>query len=272
MYIKRLYLQLITKYFPSAEFVKPTGDGLLLIFPYTEKTLHGVAAKIISACFQCLNDFPKICEADPMINFDPPQRVGFGISRGPACRLSSGKDILDFSGHLLNLASRLMDLARPTGILIDGHFLKEVIPPDLQDKFETQDIYIRSVAEDTPRPVFYSKEHVQLPNSALSPIKSPVWKVETAHMTRKRLGAMPGNCSLKLKSTPISEDKVNVVLVYPNRRLPGSTLRQKYKEFSYVVDGNMPLVRMGAENLEEFMKGKKLKLDEEFQIEVQYVV
>src|SRR5207244_3281826 len=98
----------------------------LLVFPYTEDSLHSVALDVISGCFSCLNEFGTICEADPMINFETPQRVGFGITRGPACCLFSGKDVLDYSGHLLNLASRLMDLARPSGILVDGNFLKQV--------------------------------------------------------------------------------------------------------------------------------------------------
>jgi len=34
MFIKRFYVQLLTKYFPEAAFVKPTGDGMLMTFPY----------------------------------------------------------------------------------------------------------------------------------------------------------------------------------------------------------------------------------------------
>lgn len=271
MYIKRLYIQLITKYFPTAEFVKPTGDGLLLIFPYTEKTLREVAERVISACFKCLNDFPNICQGDPMINFETPERVGFGLSRGPACRLSSGKDILDYSGHLLNLASRLMDFARPAGILIDGLFLREIIPAEFEPRFDSKDIFIRSIAEDVPRQVFYSKEHVQLPTSAFSPIKSPVWKVEKVGLTRKTLAGMPGTCSVVLKSTPASPDKINVVLVYPNQKLPGRVLRQRFTEFEYLLDGNQPVVRITSKTLNDFFKSK-VKMNEKFEIEVQYTV
>lgn len=32
MFIKRFYLQLINEYFKTANFVKPTGDGLLMTF------------------------------------------------------------------------------------------------------------------------------------------------------------------------------------------------------------------------------------------------
>src|SRR5882724_5082780 len=128
MFIKRFYLQLINKYFMTANFVKATGDGLLMTFPYSETDLPEVSETVITSCLSCLKDFPNICSNDPMINFTIPQEIGFGIARGTACCLYSGDEILDYSGHLLNLASRLNDLARPNGIVIDGAFLQSMIP------------------------------------------------------------------------------------------------------------------------------------------------
>src|SRR5881396_1621789 len=61
MFIKRFYLQLINKYFKDANFVKPTGDGLLMTFPYSEQDLLKVSEKVIRACLACLNDFPTLC-------------------------------------------------------------------------------------------------------------------------------------------------------------------------------------------------------------------
>jgi len=95
MFIKRFYLQLINEYFKTANFVKPTGDGLLMTFQYTEANLISVSETVINACVTCLAEFPTICKNDPMINFDTPQAIGFGIARGTACCLYSGKDILD---------------------------------------------------------------------------------------------------------------------------------------------------------------------------------
>jgi len=271
MYIKRLYLQLLTKYFPTAKFAKPTGDGLLLIFPYTEDSLQVVAKQVIGACFKCLRDFPTICEADPMINFQPPQRVGFGISRGPACCLFSGRDILDYSGHLLNLASRLKDLARPSGILIDGHFLKQVIPQNLRDRFDQTDIYIRSLAEETATSVFFSKEHVQLPESAKTPIKSPNWKTLTATITRKALGTMSGTYSLNFKHRQVSKEKIGVTLVYPSRKLEGYTTMQDYGAFKYERVGTTSWIRFDAKALAAFLKERAVKLNEAITVKIQYV-
>ena len=68
MFIKRFYLQLMDEYFSEARFYKPTGDGLLITFPYDDKTLSSVAEKLIDACMRCLIGFPNICEGDRMIN------------------------------------------------------------------------------------------------------------------------------------------------------------------------------------------------------------
>src|SRR6185369_4950620 len=136
-------LQLINDYFKTANFVKPTGDGLLMTFQYTETSLLNVSKTVINACISCLADFPTICKKDPMINFDTPQAIGFGVARGTACCLYSGEDILDYSGHLLNLASRLNDLARPSGIVIDGGFQHNVIPISARSLFKEQSVYVR---------------------------------------------------------------------------------------------------------------------------------
>ena len=111
MYVKRLYLELLEKYFPTASFSKPTGDGLLLIFPYDEHTLKAVCNQVVDSCLKCHAEFSQICAGDPMLNFELPGAIGFGIARGPACCLYSGKQIIDYSGHLLNLSARLNDRA-----------------------------------------------------------------------------------------------------------------------------------------------------------------
>ena len=43
-----------------------------------------------------------------------------GISRGTVCRLVSKGKTLDYSGRVVNLASRLMDDARPSGVVFDA--------------------------------------------------------------------------------------------------------------------------------------------------------
>jgi len=57
-----------------------------------------------------------------MTNFPTPDKIGIGITRGSVCCIMSGSKILDYSGRNLNLASRLMEMARPSGIVFDESF------------------------------------------------------------------------------------------------------------------------------------------------------
>ena len=105
-----------------------------------------------------------------MINLKTPENIGFGIARETACCLYSQDEIIDYSGHLLNLASRLMGLARPGGIVIDGHFFRDIIQEDFRGSFTEKDIYIRGIAEEKPHKIFYLDDYVNIPEEFLSPI------------------------------------------------------------------------------------------------------
>ena len=85
-----------------------------------------------------MDDFPTMFTDDPMINFATPTNLGFGIARGTACCLFSGKRILDYSGQLLNLAARLNDLARPKGLVIDGAYQKDGPPETPEARISTK--------------------------------------------------------------------------------------------------------------------------------------
>lgn len=230
MFIKRFYLQLINKYFKGANFVKPTGDGLLMTFPYSETDLLESAERVISSCLSCLNDFPSICENDPMINFSVPQSIGFGIARGTACCLYSRAEILDYSGHLLNLASRLNDLARPSGIVIDGGFLKSVIPVAYKELFDERHVYIRSIAEETPVGVYCLKTHVHIPEAALVPLSSEYWKTINKLFTQKQLLSLASRLRVPLEESIKSKDKIKVTIIVPG---PKKDVTDKYLVFKH---------------------------------------
>jgi class 3 adenylate cyclase len=190
MFIKRFYVRLLEEYFSSATFVKPTGDGLLLIFPYDEVSLPSVCETVTTACFRCLQDFPSICKDDPMINFDVPKSVGFGIARGTACRLFSGDQVIDYSGHLLNLASRLNDLARPSGIVIDGNFGEALVSEAHRELLSARQVYIRGIAEEVPLKVLVQTDVVSVPDGNLVPIGVDTWRSLSQELSAKDVGRM----------------------------------------------------------------------------------
>jgi class 3 adenylate cyclase len=82
-------------------------------------------------------------DVDDMINFNTPDKVGIGICRGAASNVVSHGSTIDYYGRPFNIASRLMDLARPRGIILDSKFGENLIPSTVKGKFSTAGVYLR---------------------------------------------------------------------------------------------------------------------------------
>lgn len=186
MFLKRVYGRIIDEYFAHASFFKPTGDGLLVILPYTEHNLKDVLPETVGKCIQIVNQFGSFCSGDQMINFGVPDAIGIGLSRGAACRLTSNDRTLDYSDRSLNMASRLMDFARPRGIVFDHSFGIELLPTPVQEMFEQDQVYIRSLAEDEPAPIWFTKEWTTISPVSKQPIRAADWASQVSDWTLMR--------------------------------------------------------------------------------------
>ena len=209
-FLRKVYMKLIDEYFADASYHKPTGDGLLVIVPYTEKNLKEVATNTIEDCFRVLEEFASFCADDPMIIFDVPQKIGIGLSRGSVCRLSSGDMTLDYCGRVLNLASRLVNLARPGGIVFDAKFRMRLLPERLKKKFAKSGVYIPGMAERKKMSVCYTKEHTSIPPSAKQPIKKVKWKKIEERYTLKQIKDFSPEYEKTLPSQPMDPDQIIV--------------------------------------------------------------
>jgi class 3 adenylate cyclase len=273
MFIKRFYLQLINKYFKGANFVKPTGDGLLMTFSYSEDNLLKVSEEVIGSCLSCLNDFPNICVNDPMINFPVPQAIGFGIARGTACCLYSGKETLDYSGHLLNLASRLNDLARPSGIVVDGNYLESVIPESARGMFKEQQVYVRSIAEEIPMKVLYLDSYVRISDSSLAPLVGETWKTVSKTFTIGQLAKIGQGWRQDLPTQIKSIDKVKVTIIFPKRGkgMKGLLSFIDFKDFTYIEEGAAPILRLDLEKAKKKIPDGSLAQNTKIMFKIEYV-
>ena len=271
MFIKRFYLQLINKYFKKANFVKPTGDGLLMTFPYSEQDLLKVSDEVISSCLACLGDFPTLCSNDPMINFSVPQAIGFGIARGTACCLYSGEQILDYSGHLLNLASRLNDLARPSGIVIDGNYLLSVLSEVQKAMFREQLVYLRSIAEDTPAKVLYLDKYVQIPEFALSPLSGEDWKTIIKTFTKGQFVRIADTWAEPLPSSVKSIDKLKVTIIVPRKGLKGIFRVKDLTGFTYDEEGASPQLKLNIKKAREEIAMDTIAQNAKITLRIEYV-
>jgi class 3 adenylate cyclase len=174
-YITRAYMKIIDGYFSDATFYKPTGDGLLIV-TLCEKKVEATVNKIIESCLKLVGDFANLCKGEEIIYFPTPDKIGIGIARGSACCIVSDDKILDYSGKVLNLASRLMDIARPSGIVFHSNLGFQLLSDDHKKLFEKDDrVYIRGIAEEKPTTIYYTKTLTLIPSYIKTPIREPIW-------------------------------------------------------------------------------------------------
>jgi class 3 adenylate cyclase len=171
-YIREVFIHMIDEYFPFATFFKSTGDGLLITTHFNRNNVVDMMQKTVSGALRCVRDFPTMCDNNPMITFPTPDKIGFGISRGTTCCFVSNERIIDYSGHMLNLTSRLMDLARPGGVVLDGVFGRDLLDEATRNQFEPAEAFVRGLAEETPHKIFIQSGEVVLPEYALHPLTS----------------------------------------------------------------------------------------------------
>lgn len=265
MYIKRVYARLIDEYFASASFYKPTGDGLMVIIPYSEETLAEVSTAAVRSALACLQEFPAICNNDPMINFRVPDRIGLGMARGTACRLFAGDKTLDYSGRLLNLTARLMNLARPSGVVIDGDFGLAMIPEPERIRFKEAQVYLRGIAEGTPRLVYLLDSVVKIPKENLAPFGEPVWRSAQLKKVLKNLKPLGPRLRLNLPSSPEEPGTIVVKLEHPlyrsRKAVSGHSTRYILKagvHYDYVTEAGMHQVRLNIDAILQRLKRSKV--------------
>jgi len=233
MYVKRAFLNILDGYFPYAKFFKSIGDGLLIIVPFNERILHSICNKVVRSSVECHERFNTICDDDPIINFSTPDKIGIGISRGTACKLSSRGKTLDYSGRLLNLTSRLMNLARPSGIVIDGDFKIELLEPALAQQFEQKAAYLRGIAEDVPREIHIYKGVVSLPGETQIPIRGASWGEHKWEYTLERLMGIPSTLNLDIDGSSRDPKDDYVEATYPTF---SDGLSTGWRDVNYLTD------------------------------------
>jgi len=274
-YIKRVYMKLIDNYFSKASFYKSTGDGLLITIPYTEDTLKKVANNTIESCMKCHLEFSNICDNDPMINFKVPDKIGIGIARGTACCIKSGNLILDYSGHILNLASRLMNLARPSGIVIDGAFSMNLFNIEIQKQFQKRGVYLRSIAEESPRDIFIQNEFVNISSEYLQPLSFENWITNEEIRTIRAWEKFEPFYLYDLNSRLKRPDAFKVTVLHP--KLHGKKIDadvQVYQTIRYVeyrCEAGKPQLIIDINKLTEYLKSLQLSPSTHIVIRYEYI-
>jgi class 3 adenylate cyclase len=222
-FLKSSYLRILDDYFPDAEFVKPTGDGLLLIYGYSRETLTDAVRQAVDRSISLVTGFPTICDSDPMVNFDVPQRLGIGLSRGSATAIVSDGVPVDYCGRPLNLASRLMDLARPSGLVFDESFGFDLLTDESKARFSEESAYVKGLAEADPLKVYVLQGFTQIPDYNKSPLgKYEPFTEKAETITFKEFCERGPIFRHRLTYAPARPNEIRLHISHPAARSNGS--------------------------------------------------
>jgi class 3 adenylate cyclase len=232
-FLKTIYIEILDEYFPDAEFFKPTGDGLLILLGYDRANLQEVVRSAAARSVRLVETFGEICVGDEMINFDVPSKLGIGLSRGSATSLTADGESLDYSGRPLNLASRLMDLDRPSGIVFDERFGFELLESELQERFRKDTAYVKGLAESKPMTVFCLDGYTEIPESNRRPLDGFTRHSEPRETITFKILEERGNFSQfrhPLQREPARTDNIEVHIEYPKALEDGN----KHPSMTYI--------------------------------------
>jgi class 3 adenylate cyclase len=173
-FLKSAYTRMLDDHITEPAYFKLTGDGMMVIYTFVDRdSLTTVLNRTVDMSIQLVDAFPDLTRDDPMINFSVPRNLGVGLARGPATMIRSGRKVLDYTGRPLNLAARLMDLARPSGVVFDGSFGIELLNDELAKRFSKEPVYIKGIAEEKPTDVYYLDGRTEIPAYTRIPIRPP---------------------------------------------------------------------------------------------------
>lgn len=262
IYIKTVYNSIINNYFPDAVFFKPTGDGLIIIINYDEDNLKEIAQKTIDECLKLVLEFKDITSHNRMINFEVPDNIGIGISRGASSRIISGDNTIDYSGRTLNLTSRLMDLARPSGIVFDSDFDILLLSEEQKVLFEEDSVYLKGIAEDTPVDIYYSKEYTQILPSSKEPISAIKYNTTRLNdITMKEIKNHSPLLAIHLQTKPVDVNKITVRIKYPKIK-KGKINHDSYyyfENFRYDVIEGIPQILIDMRKMKAQLVSRGVK-------------
>ena len=175
LYLRSIFRTVLASYFPHSDFFKLTGDGLMIVYHLPSEP-DGVRAALnlaLRRSLRLVEEFGQLVGDDILVNISgkTPQFVGIGLARGSATRLVSGGLVLDYTGKCLNLAARLMEKARPSGVVFHDARASQLLDDEMVAFFGPDQIYVRGIAEEEPLSVLTS-EDVELTRLDREPIRS----------------------------------------------------------------------------------------------------
>ena len=216
LYLRTVYGKMLDGYFVDATFAKPTGDGLLLVIPFppVEDALAAVSRTVVSDALRLDRDFHQFAADEPLLRFPHPNAVGIGLSFGSVARLMTGDVTLDYTGRALNVASRLMDLARPRGVVAEVTLDVHALDSDTLKCLAPDRVYVKGFAE--PLEILYTKDVTQIPDRYRQPPLPAKEHCEPLDRFTRTAARRRGRHRVRLSREPSDRTQIKVNVTYPN--------------------------------------------------------
>ena len=213
----------------------------------------------------------------PMVNFEVPGKLGIGVARGAATRLSSDGEVLDYSGRPLNLAARLMDMARPSGVIFSDALGLNLLDEEILKRFEAAKVYVRGVAEDEPMSVHYLAERTTIEDVYKHPLHRTHVHAEHAQEVTVREMEQMGSFRFSLSKDPIDRSKIKLVARFPDATSSGRKSEKGLVSITdvpgvYGEDGDGPHVRVLMPEVARQVKARGARSTWSGKIRLEYVV
>lgn len=273
LYLKKVYIAIIDGYFRFPDlFYKLTGDGMLLVVPFQEEEFDAVATQVLEDCVQLVKDFAALTADEAMIRFQVPDKLGIGVSAGSASKLTAKGKTLDYSGRVLNQASRLMELARPSGVVFDDSLPITILPRALAARFAKDAVFLRGIAESEAITVHALKGKTQILDRYREPLVEETWAKISETKTVRELRDR-GNFRHALRYPPIDHRRIEVEATHPKYR-SGKRVRGVAAitdpKFTYSTPGGERIVSVNYPELVKALKSKKVRETDQVTIEIRY--
>lgn len=258
LYLRSLYDKILSEYFNDTIFFKPTGDGLLLIheLPSIPEEVPATISSILSRAANLVDVFGQILSDDVMINFDKPQKLGVGVARGSATRLVSNGFVLDYTGSCLNLAARLMDKARPAGVVFSDSLANLIMTEDVALLFSEDAICVRGISEEVPIPIMISLD-VEIQYSDRQPVSDASRWGESVLLTVEEIRES-SSYGFYLRRPPRDDERVAVLVEYPifdKSGRPKETISSLELDGIYERRPGGSIVRIDLASVQEQIRG-----------------
>lgn len=274
LFIQKTYLKLLNEeYFDNILFSKPTGDGMVFVIPYNEENFKDKINEVILKSRQLIEDFPTLFQEEAMVYFETPENIGIGISRGEACCLIGPEGVIDYSGQVLNEAARLMDIARPKGIIIKNNFIKSILEEENASiLYEDDEIYLRGVAETNSIKVYYTKKWTMIETGNKIPFGILDWVSDTKTESFEACEGID-TTTVRLTQIPISESAIQSYLEFSSPRGDGSTWTYKMTDRVIISrDAGKYYIEYKTDEFEHFIEKGYISKETKCTLRVSYPI